>query len=386
MEDKKSKKILLVVGPFESSLSSFYELIKNLISLGHNVTCYVEEEFETKFKPTGARLKTYKIDKSGPSKLPPAIAKRAVVPLGVAKSYIPILDDFSKSPEQYDYLMVDSFYDGNEMNKVLKIPTVIVLYTIALGEKTPFVEMSMIHRKHYWIPVNKKYKINVKDFLLQHFSPDAKYKLILSSKLFHPELKKVDDSYFFIGPSFYERPKDTTFDFKKDEGKKLIYISFGSTFNANIECYKMCMEAFGNSKEYQVLMSVGKNIDIKELGDIPENFSVYNRVPQQQVLSMADVFINHGGNNSVYEAIFLAHLPIIIIPMIFAHEENAKLIEKLGAGISLDKEELSPEILSKTVETYLADKEKYLKGVDKIAESFKEARDERKKVFEKILC
>jgi len=170
------------------------------------------------------------------------------------------------------------------------------------------------------------------------------------------------------------------------KAKKLIYISFGSTFNANIECYKMCMEAFGNSKEYQVLMSVGKNIDIKELGDIPENFSVYNRVPQQQVLPMADVFINHGGSNSVYEAIFLAHLPIIIIPMIFAHEENAKLIEKLGAGISLDKEELSPEILSKTVETYLADKEKYLKGVDKIAESFKEARDERKKVFEKILC
>ena len=384
MEQKKSKKILAVIGPIENQIPLFYELIKELVSLGHNVTCYVLQEFESKIKSTGARLKTYVLDKINESRIPPALVKKAVVPLSIANSYIHILDDALKSQEQYDYLIVDSFYDGNEMNKILKIPTVIALYNNGLGEKSPFIEMSMVHRNHYWIPANKKFNINIKDFLMQHFNPDAKYKLMLTTKMFQTEARKLDDSFFFIGPPFYERPIDNTFNFKKDEGKKLIYVSFGITFNASIDLYKMCIEAFGNSKEFQVIMSIGKKNNKQELGDIPENISVYNYLPQLQVLAMADVFISHGGNNSISEALSQFHLPMIVIPAVFAQEENAKVIEKYEAGIVLDKDDLSPEVLKETVETYLANKEKYLKGVDKIVQSFKEARDERKKVFEKI--
>ena len=384
MEQKKSKKILAVIGTFESDIIAFYELIKELVSLGHNVTCYVLQEFESKIKSTGARLKTYVLDKINESKIPPALVKKAVVPLSIANSYIHILDDALKSQEQYDYLIVDSFYDGNEMNKILKIPTVIALYNNGLGEKSPFIEMSMVHRNHYWIPANKKFNINIKDFLLQQYNPDAKYKLMLTTKIFQTEARKLDDSFFFIGPPFYERPIDNTFNFKKDEGKKLIYVSFGITFNESIDLYKMCIEAFGNSKEFQVIMSIGKKNNKQELGDIPENISVYNYLPQLQVLAMADVFISHGGNNSISEALSQFHLPLIVIPAVFAQEENAKVIEKYEAGIVLDKDDLSPEVLKETVETYLANKEKYLKGVDKIVQSFKEARNERKKVFEKI--
>ena len=59
-----------------------------------------------------------------------------------------------------------------------------------------------------------------------HFSGDAKYKLMLTSKLFQVEAKLVDDSYFFIGPALEERPVDESFDFKKDESKKLIYTKY----------------------------------------------------------------------------------------------------------------------------------------------------------------
>ena len=385
MEEEKSKKILFIVQPFKSALSSFYELIEDLISLDYNVTIYILEEFKSIFEPTGARLKTYIIDKTEEiNRLPPAVANRAVMPLGIAKSYIPILDDVSKSQEQYDFLMVDSFYDGNEMNKILKIPTVITLYTKGLGDKSPFVDASLNHIKQFWIPVNKKLKLNIKDFYTQHFSPDTKYKLMLTSKLFHPESEKIDDSFFFIGPSFYIRPRDTTFEFNKDLNKKLIYISFGITFNINIDYYKFCIQAFGNSKKYQVIMSIGENTNLKELGDIPGNFHVYNYVPQLQVLEMADVFINRGGEDSINEAIFLARLPIIVIPMLSV-QENAKLIGKLKAGILLDKDKLNPKILNKAVDDYLSNKEEYLKGVDLIAESFEKVRNERKSILKKIL-
>ena len=45
---------------------------------------------------------------------------------------------------------------------------------------------------------------------------------------------------------------------------------------------------------------------------------------------------------------------------------------------------LNSELLIKNVETFLANKEKYKKGLEKIAESFKVTRNERKKILEKI--
>ena len=131
-------------------------------------------------------------------------------------------------------------------------------------------------------------------------------------------------------------------------------------------------------------MSIGENTNLKELGDIPGNFHVYNYVPQLQVLEMADVFTNRGGEDSINEAIFLARLPIIVIPMLSV-QENAKLIGKLKAGILLDKDKLNPKILNKAVDDYLSNKEEYLKGVDLIAESFEKVRNERKNILKKIL-
>jgi hypothetical protein len=384
MEDKKTKNILVLMTPFDSNVPSFYELIKDLISLGHNVTCYVVDKLESKIKPTGAKLKIYSIDLNGMNKIPPAIRYRTYTPYSISLFYDAVLNDVTKSEEKYDYLIVDSFIDGNEINKIIKAKTVVSLYLNCLGQKTPFVELNLLHRKHYWININKKYNLNIKDFLIQHFSPDAKYKLMFTSKLFHPELKIIDDSFYFIGPGFDERPIDNSFNFKKDNNKKLIYISLGNTFTRNVEFYQMCIEAFGNSKDYQVIMSIGKDVDKKELGDIPDNFYVLNYAPQLQILPQTDIFINHGGNNSINEAFFLNNLPILVIPQELTQDENVKAIEKYEAGLSLDKEEISAELLRESVDTYLADKEKYQKGIAKIVESFKEARNERKKIFEKI--
>ena len=384
MAEKKSINILILLSPFESNIPSYYELIKDLISLGYNVTCYVLDEFQSKFKSTDANLKIYTIDKSGLKKMPPALIHRAYAPYSIALFYDSILSEAIKSEEKYDYLIVDSFTDGNEINKIIKAKNVVSVYLNCLGKKSPFVDVTLVHRKHYWVTVNKKYNLNIKDFLIQYFSPDAKYKLMFTSKLFHPELKLIDDSFYFIGPGFDERPIDNTFNFKKDVNKKLIYISLGNTFTRNVEFYKMCIEAFGDLKQYQVIMSIGKDVDIKELGDIPDNFYIYNYVPQLQVLPQTDIFINHGGINSINEALFLNNLPIILIVQELTQYENVKAIEQFEAGLSLDKDELTVEMLKTSLNTYLANKEKYQKGIAKIVESFKNARNERKKILEKI--
>jgi hypothetical protein len=52
-----------------------------------------------------------------------------------------------------------------------------------------------------------------------------------------------------------------------------------------------------------VIISVGKNFDSRKLKNIPSNIHIYKSVPQLEVLNMADVFVTHGGMNSVSEAL-----------------------------------------------------------------------------------
>ena len=177
---------------------------------------------------------------------------------------------------------------------------------------------------------------------------------------------------------------DNNFTFKKDETKKLIYVSLGTIFNSNIDFYKQFIKAFKNSKDFQVLMSIGKYFQIKELGDLPDNIFAFNYVPQLQILKQTDIFITHGGINSINEAIFMNNLPIIIVPQELDQFENAKQVEKLEAGIILENNNLSPETIQNTVLKFLENEEKYKIGVEKINQSNKEARNQRKEIYEKL--
>ena len=379
--NKTGKNILVLVGIFDGHVSGIIEIIKDLKSLGHNVTCYVLDKYEKRLKLTGARLITYSV---GEIKLPPMVPEIAKISFTFSKCCDIILESGLKSEEKYDYLLYDSFFDGNEINKIFKIPNIIAVYIFPIGEMTEHLKGSNENRSRALIPINKKYNLNLRDFLFIHYSGDAKYKLTLTSKLFQIQSNRIDDSFFFIGPSIEERPIDNSFTFKKDEKKKLIYISLGTIFNNNLEFFKNCIEAFRNSKEFQIILSIGKILKVKDLGDLPENIFVFNYVPQLQVLKQADIFITHGGINSINEAILLKNLPLIVIPQEIDQFDNAKLIEKYGAGIVLDNKTINQEIIKESVLKILKDIDKYKNGVETISKSFKEAREERKKVFEKL--
>jgi len=84
------------------------------------------------------------------------------------------------------------------------------------------------------------------------------------------------------------------FDFSKVDTGNLIYISLGNVFNQAVDFYKLCFAAFANTK-YTVILSVGTQTQIEELGDIPKNLIVRNYVPQLEVLQHAKLFVTHGG-------------------------------------------------------------------------------------------
>ena len=130
-------------------------------------------------------------------------------------------------------------------------------------------------------------------------------------------------------------------------------------------------------------MSIGKSLNVKDLGQLPNNISAYNYVPQVHILKYIDIFICHGGTNSVYEALF-QNLPLILIPQQGDQFAVAESIEKNGAGFTLNKNSITPQILLNSVKKLEENREKYLLGVKKLVESFNEARNERKNVYEKL--
>jgi MGT family glycosyltransferase len=157
--------------------------------------------------------------------------------------------------------------------------------------------------------------------------------IIYTSREFQPNSDKYDDRFQFVGPSISPRPHDSGFPFEQITRKPVIYISLGTINNDNPDFYRQCFAAFADHPG-QFILSAGKQTDIAALGAIPENFIVRNFVPQLEVLEHTDLFITHGGMNSVSEGLWYG-VPLIAVPQQVEQASVAHEIQAQGAGIAL---------------------------------------------------
>ncbi|MCA9911099.1 MAG: glycosyl transferase, partial [Anaerolineae bacterium] len=123
----------------------------------------------------------------------------------------------------------------------------------------------------------------------------------------------------------------------------------------------------------QFILSVGKRTDLAQLGAIPANFIVRNFVPQLEVLQRTDLFITHGGMNSVHESLWQG-VPMIVIPQQAEQAFVAQQVVKHGAGIALgDKPpvgQVSAAELRAAVEEILGDLDAYRAATEPLRASF----------------
>jgi len=139
-----------------------------------------------------------------------------------------------------------------------------------------------------------------------------------------------------------------------------------TSYNSKTFFYQQCLQAFANS-EYTVVMSVGKFIDIAELGKIPPNFIVSNYVPQMQVLQQASVFITHGGTNSTWEAL-IHKVPLVVFPQGGDQYLVANRVEELNIGVWVKQKNIAPLKLRSLVEQIIKD-EKIRSNIDLLSDS-----------------
>ncbi|XP_054162624.1 NDP-glycosyltransferase YjiC-like [Oppia nitens] len=133
---------------------------------------------------------------------------------------------------------------------------------------------------------------------------------------------------------------------------KLVYLSLGSMGSGNVDLMKRLISMLAKS-EHRFIVSKGVYHDKYELAD---NMWGERSVPQVKVLSIVDLFITHGGNNSVTECMYFGK-PMIVFPMFYDQYDNAQRVEDKGYGIRLNPYECSEQQLLQSIDKLLNDKQ-----------------------------
>lgn len=170
--------------------------------------------------------------------------------------------------------------------------------------------------------------------------------IVYTSRQFQPCAETFPEKYAFVGPLI--RPVGEPV---QKQREKLVYISMGTVNNDMVPLYRSCIAALQDTP-YQGILSVGSQVDISRLGQLPENVAVYPSVDQIAVLEKADVFLTHCGMNSVSEALFFG-VPLVMLPKTSEQEGVAARTAQLGAGMQLKKQ--TPQTIRSAIEAVLGD-------------------------------
>ncbi|WP_029200807.1 glycosyltransferase [Oribacterium sp. NK2B42] len=175
--------------------------------------------------------------------------------------------------------------------------------------------------------------------------------IVYVSKELQPCADRMDISHvFFMG--YADEFKGIPV--RRSSSRPLIFISMGTSFLNTGFVFRNCVTAFKDRTELDVVMAVSSEEIVKHLGELPGHIRALPFVEQKEILAItakADVVICHGGLGTVRESL-LAGVPMIICPRAFDQEGNAKRVEELGAGITLDNNR--PETLRRAVRLMLS--------------------------------
>ncbi|MED4826586.1 macrolide family glycosyltransferase [Bacillus atrophaeus] len=356
----KQHHITIINIPAYGHVNPTLALVEQLCEKGHRVTYATTEEFAPAVQQAGARPLLYETTISVDPQQIKELMEKNETPLMFLKESLGILPQLEElyKDDQPDLIVYDFIaLAGKLLADKLQVPAVRLCSSYAQNESFQMGTEEMLKQV-------KEAEAEFQAFLEQENLPAVSFEqlaipeafnIVFMPRSFQIKNETFDDRFCFIGPSLGKRREQERLLLKEKGDRPLMLISLGTAFNAWPEFYQMCMEAFGGA-EWHVIMSVGKSIEPDSLGDIPDNFTVRQRVPQLDVLTEADVFISHGGMNSTMEAMNEG-VPLVVIPQMHEQELTAQRVEELGLGIYLPKEEVSVPRLQQAIGNIFSDKE-----------------------------
>eukprot|EP00434_Breviolum_minutum_P027055 symbB.v1.2.023925.t1/scaffold2227.1/size85294/2 len=104
----------------------------------------------------------------------------------------------------------------------------------------------------------------------------------------------------------------------------------------SLRLWNELLESFAGREDVRVILSIGKRDEARAaLGELPSNFFAFTFFDQVSALRHTDVFVTHGGANSIKEAILLG-VPMIVTPFCVDQPTNGQAVERQGAGRCFD--------------------------------------------------
>ena len=340
-------KILFINLPYDGHVVPTIGLVQELIKQGCEVTYLMPFDWKDKIADSGAEFYGYKNHKKLSEQMKNAYA--------AAENIV----------EQYDGIIYEQFFFlGKHLAEKYHKPVVRIFTAPVTNEKlmkefiTAKGPLSVF--KYKWIAraftkdIAKNIPMKTDNWLDEIVYNPPELNLVYTLREYQPyEAEFSDEHYKFLGPSIYER-KTQDFDFVKGY-KPVVYISLGTVLKGSVSFFQNCADAFRN-ENIDVIISVGRKFDSAKLKNLPSNVHIYKFVPQIDVLKMADVFVTHGGMNSVSEALVYG-TPMIVIPFVSDQPVNARCVERLGVGKRLEYSKVNENTLKQTVLSVASDRD-----------------------------
>jgi MGT family glycosyltransferase len=140
-------------------------------------------------------------------------------------------------------------------------------------------------------------------------------------------------------------------EFKKNDAKPLVYVSFGSLGTGDTVTLQRLIDALGKFP-VRALVNVGAYVDAYE--NVPGNIILDEWFPQPSVIPQVDAVIHHGGNNTFTECLYFGK-PSIIMPYVWDGHDNATRVHETGHGLKMHRSEWREEELQTNLNFILND-------------------------------
>jgi MGT family glycosyltransferase len=135
------------------------------------------------------------------------------------------------------------------------------------------------------------------------------------------------------------------FPWERLTGEPLIYASMGTLMNGRAEVFRTIAAAVRRHEGLQLVLSIGNQLDSKQIGCVPSNTIVVQQAPQLELLKRATVCITHAGLNTVLESLAQG-VPQLAIPITYDQPGVAARIAHKKTGVVTSLAELTADHLS----------------------------------------
>lgn len=131
---------------------------------------------------------------------------------------------------------------------------------------------------------------------------------------------------------------------------RVVYVSMGTVVLPETRFWHLLRRSV-EGKNILLVVSLGRS-ESGPLDSLGDQVIQARTVPQLAVLGLADVFVNHGGINSVNEAV-LCGVPMVCVPHFLDQFDVANQVEDVGVGLMLDSLCVTQELLEESLRQVL---------------------------------